>query len=275
MSLEERVAAHYASADIVARVREALRANGVDPDAASADDLKAVDEFHIGGAAATRALFDQLDIEKGSHAVDIGAGLGGPARLMASEYDCTVIGVDITPEFVDAAAALSAMVGLSGQTRFELGGALALPLDAEAVDVATLIHVGMNIDDKAGALAEAFRVLRPGGRFGVYDVMRTGGGALAFPAPWATTDEASFVEPFEVYAAAAKDAGFEISATRNRRDFALEFFAAMRARAIENGPPPISISLIMDDALLKIETLIVNIADGLIAPTELILKKPG
>jgi SAM-dependent methyltransferase len=117
-------------------------------------------------------------------ALDIGSGIGGPARMIALRYGCRVTGVDLTPHFVEAARALSGMCGMADRVRFVVGSAVALPLRAASFDLALLLHVGMNVPDKSALFREARRVLRDGGTFAVYEVMRTGEGKLAFPVPW-------------------------------------------------------------------------------------------
>jgi hypothetical protein len=137
------------------------------------------------------------------------------------------------------------------------------------------MHVGMNIEDKRRLMAEAVRVLRRGGAFVVYEVMRTGEGELAYPVPWAPTPETSFVATPGEYREAARAAGFEMENERERRAFALDFFAQMRARMAESGPTPLGLHLLMGEtAREKIANMIANIEAGRIAPVEMILRKP-
>ena len=274
MSTENRVAEHYAAQGLLERILSALQASGIDETAATADDLKPVDEFHIGGAAATRAVLDPLSLTADMRLLDIGSGIGGAARLIAAEYGASVHGVDLTPDFVDAARALSALVGLSEKTTFEVGSALDLPIQPSSFNGATLLHVGMNIPDKTVLMAQAARALKPGGFFAVYDVMRMSDGPIEFPVPWASTAEGSFVEAPETYRQAATAAGFKIEAERNRRDAALEFFAKQRERAATAGPPSIGIHLLMQNAAPKIANMVAQLQSSRLAPVELILRKP-
>ena len=126
-------------------------------------DLAPVDEFHIRGRAASLEIVEALDLTADSHVLDLGSGLGGPARTLAELTGCTVTGVDLTPEFCEVATALSEWTGLSDRTRFQVGDATATGLPDAAVDAALTVHVAMNIADKPALYAEAFRVLRPGG----------------------------------------------------------------------------------------------------------------
>ena len=157
-------------------ISAALDAAGTDRATLQPADLAPVDEFHIRGRAATLEIVEALGLTADSHVLDLGSGLGGPARTLAEVTGCTVTGVDLTPEFCEVATALSEWTGLSDRTRFQVGDATATGLADAAVDAALTVHVAMNIANKAGLYAEAFRVLRPGGRFVDYDVLQGEGG---------------------------------------------------------------------------------------------------
>jgi SAM-dependent methyltransferase len=276
VAVEPEVARHYGTGGLLDRIRAGLRQAGIDPDRARTADLKPVDEFHIGGAAATEALIDQAQLRPGMRVLDIGCGIGGTARLIAERTAAEVTGIDLTDEFVRTATALSAAVGLGDQTEFRTGSALDMPFGDHSFDAALLLHVGMNITDKSALMAETARVLRPGAPFLVYEVMRTGEGELDFPVPWASTPATSFVATPAQYREAARHAGFEVAHERERRDFALDFFARMQARIVESGPPPLGIHLFMGDtAREKIANMVANIQAGRIAPVEMILRKPA
>lgn len=275
MDLQTEVARHYSNGDLLARIEEGLAALGVDPDAPRAEDLKAVDEFHTGGAAATDMLLAHLEAPRGARILDIGSGLGGPARDVALRYAATVDGVDLTPDFVAIATELSRRTGLAEVTRFMPGSATALPPDDEAYDMALLMHVGMNVADKTALMAEARRALRPGALFGVFDVMRGAHGEpLAFPLPWAESALTSFVALPKTYREAAEAEGFELVSHVDRSSFALEFFAKKRREMAERGvPPPLGIHLLMGPtAKEKIENYVANITTGRVAPTEMVFR---
>jgi SAM-dependent methyltransferase len=166
------------------------------------------------------------------------------------------------------------MVGLAGQVDFRAGSATALPFADASFDAATLLHVGMNIADKPALFAGLARVLRPGGVFAIYDVMRTGGGDIDFPMPWATGAHTSFVAEPAHYRRALEAAGFEVSAERNRRDDAIAFFRAMRARLAESGPPPLGTHVLMGkEAPQKIANLIASLEAGRLAPVEMVCRR--
>lgn len=275
-AIEDAVADHYTTEDLLGRIAGALEASGVDPHAPLPEDLKAVDEFHTGGLAATDALLDQVPIDRSTRVLDIGSGLGGTARHIAHRYGPNVTGVDLTLVFVETARALSALVGLEGKTHYLEGSALELPIQDASADLATLFHVGMNISDKAAMFAEAARVLAPGGIFALFDVMQVGAGPLTFPFPWAEEAQFSFVDSPAVYRQAAEQAGLDLAAERDRRDFALDYFAQVFAKIGAEGPPALGIHLLMrETAGQKLQNYVACCEAGLIAPVEMIFRKPA
>lgn len=268
---EDAVSRHYAKPGLEAIILDALRASGRDPEALTPDDLAAIDEFHMGGRAATAELAEALALRPGMRLLDIGSGLGGAARYFARHAGCSVTGVDLTPDYVDAARGLTRRVGLADRVDFEAASALALPFEPRAFDAATLIHVGMNVADKGRLCAEAARVLKPGGRFAVYDVMRVGAGELAYPTAWAAGPETSFVGEPADYRQALEATGFVVTAERDRRDLALDVFRRFRARVAERGLPPLGLHLLMGpDAPSKVSNMVSALERGLIAPVMMV-----
>ena len=166
--------------------------------------LRGADEFHIGGRKGSEFVADALDIQAEPTCFDIGSGIGGPARYIANTLGVKVEGIDLTPEFVEAASEITEMVGMTEQVSFQVGSATSIPFDDDTFDASTMIHVGMNISDKELLFDEITRVAKSDAKVVIYDVMRTGEDDLVFPMPWSSTPEFSFVEPVDVYVAAAE-----------------------------------------------------------------------
>ena len=269
------VSRHYAQSDLTEAIRAALAKQGKNADAVTVDDLAPVDEFHIGGRKASADFLDQLGFNNRTKVLDIGCGLGGPARFVADRYGSEVTGVDLTAEYVETGNTLCQWVGLSDRIKLHQGSALAMPFGDASFDGAYMMHVGMNIEDKEKLAGEVARVLRPGAVFGIYDVMRTGPGDLTFPVPWASTASLSAVAEIDRYRRALEKAGFTILAERSRRDFAIAFFEELRARmAAAGGPPPLGLHVLMGkNSPEKTQNMIGNIATGRIAPVELIARR--
>ena len=275
MPVQQDISTHYTHGDLVAAIRDGIEKLGKTIDNVTVDDLAPVDEFHIGGRQASEHFLDQLNLTPEKHVLDVGCGLGGPARFAASRYRCRVDGIDLTPEYVETGQAICKWVGLADRISLHQGSALAMPFADGAFDGAYMLHVGMNIEDKATLCMEVGRVLRPGALFGIYDVMKSGDGEIKFPVPWATTAASSAVASPAQYRDALQAAGFTVIAELNRRDFAATFFEQLRAKTMAaGGPPPLGLHVLMGrNAPDKIQNMIQSIANGLIAPVELIARK--
>jgi SAM-dependent methyltransferase len=275
--VEDVVIRHYGSGRVMEGLADAFRRVGMDERPLTPADLRPVDEFHVGGGAATEALLEQLTVTAGTRVLDMGSGIGGPARLIAERYGARVIGVDLTPEYVRTAEELSARVGLGALTSFRVGSVTALPVEDASVDLALMLHVGMNVADKPAVFREAVRVLRPGGVFALYEVTRGGNAAApTYPLPWAEAAESSFVVPAADYVDAAEAAGLDLRSRRDRTAFGVAFFGNLLARIAREGPPAIGLHLLMGpNGREKIGNLAACIGDGRLAPMEMIFERPA
>jgi ubiquinone/menaquinone biosynthesis C-methylase UbiE len=268
-----QVADHYARRDLVAAIRDGLARLGKTESTVTAEDLAPIDEFHIGGRAATQELAGRLALTASDRVLDVGCGLGGPARQIAAQYGCHVSGIDLTPDYVEAGNVLSEWLQLDGRVSLQQGDALALPFTDGSFTAAYMLHVGMNIEDKSALFAEAARVLRAGGRFAIFDVMRTGDGASSYPLPWASTADANAIATPRHYRDALSAAGFEIVSDRERRDVALEYFARQRAQAAA-GPVLLGLHTLLGARRADmVRNMSESISDGRIAPVEIIAQK--
>jgi ubiquinone/menaquinone biosynthesis C-methylase UbiE len=269
------VADHYSQGKLVDAIRAGVRDMGSTPETTTVDDLAAVDEFHIGGRTASVDLLGQLGISSTHHVLDVGCGLGGTARFLASTSGCMVSGIDLTPEYIETGQILCSWVGLAERIDLHCGSALAMPFETSHFDAAVMLHVGMNIEDKAGLFVEVNRVLRPGGVFGIYDIMRQSDDPLIYPVPWATVPDTSTLGTPQDYRKALNDSGFEITTERDRRDFATEFFAVLRKRIeAAEGPPPLGLHILLGDtAAIKVRNMVDNVTAGRVSPVEMVARK--
>jgi len=216
-----RISKHYGSADLESRVLSALKQAGKNIDSLTVEDLAALDQFHTRGLAATRELIAFARVTAGSHVLDVGSGLGGPARVLASEKSCHVTGVDITKEFCDVATMLSKLTKLDRVTEFKHGDATALPFTDGNFDLALTMQIQMNIENKHDFYAEVFRVLKPGGRFVFQDIMSGPGGEIHLPVPWASQRDSSFLVSVDELRDMLRAVGFKIESLEDTSEAAL------------------------------------------------------
>jgi sarcosine/dimethylglycine N-methyltransferase len=224
---------HYRATGLTERLKTALAAFGPQDQRLTPQQLGALDQFHTRGLAATAELAKLAGIAADMSVLDVGSGVGGPARFLAAAYGCQVTGVDLSEPFVEAARYLTERTGQSGQVSFQTGSALDLPFADGSFDVALLQHVAMNITDRARLYRELRRVLKPGGRFATFDVV-TQGGEPHFPLPWAQTPATSFLLTAAATRDAIEAASFRTLAWQDDTEVAKAWFAQLRA----SGPPP-------------------------------------
>ena len=256
------VAQHYGNDGIVPRIVSALADAGFDTNDLEPDVFAGADEFHIGGRKGSEFVAKALDIESGQQLLDIGSGIGGPARFIANTLGVIVEGIDLTPEFVEAAVEITEMVGMTEQVSFQVGSATSIPFDDDTFDASTMLHVGMNISDKGLLFSEMARVTKPEGSIVVYDVMRTGEDDLVFPMPWSSSSEYSFVDTVDAYVKAAENAGLELLTVDDHAEMALSFFSNPPSE-----PPPVNLGHLMGTGMPEMVANAGNaIKSGTISP---------
>jgi ubiquinone/menaquinone biosynthesis C-methylase UbiE len=224
---------HYGRGGLLERVLTALAEAGKDIERLSIDDLAPIDELHSRRRAATVELTRLLAPRSGDRVIDVGSGIGGPARYLARACGCRVDGIDATAEFVTVATELTRRVGLSDQVRFRHGSALALPFPDARFDIAWTQNVAMNIADRPRFYAELYRVLRPGGRLGLQDVVQGPGGAVIYPVVWADEPALSFLRTADETRTLLEAAGFTVREWHDNTEAAIT-----EADAARHAAPP-------------------------------------
>ena len=184
---------HYGQAELSAKILTALREAGKDIAALTRDDLAPFDEHHRGGREATRELARLVELRTDMHVLDVGSGFGGPARTLAAEFGCRVVGLDLTEACCRAAEMLTARVGLHDRVTFRQGNALDLPFAEATFDVVWTQDVFMNIEDKLRLFAEMHRVLRQGGRLAFQASLAGPVPGVYYPTFWADDARLSFL----------------------------------------------------------------------------------
>jgi ubiquinone/menaquinone biosynthesis C-methylase UbiE len=270
---ETHVTDHYARSDLIAAIQDGIFRLGKTPHTVAVDDLAAVDEFHIGGRRATRELLEQLPLTAADHLLDVGCGLGGTARFAVVTTGCRAVGIDLTPDYVEAGTMLCQWVGLDDRISLHHASALSIPFPDATFSAACMLHVGMNVEDKVKLFLEIGRVLRPGAPLALYDVMREADGELDYPLPWASGPATNALASSTEYREALRLAGFTIERMRNRKNLALEHFAGQQAPT-SGGSSPLSLHLLMGDRRQdQVRNMISALVRGLLHPVEIIARK--
>jgi SAM-dependent methyltransferase len=232
-----KVREHYSSADIISRIKLAVATMAEEDQPLSVAQLAPLDQFHLRGLQATAELAAAAGLGPSSRALDLGCGIGGPARYLAETFGCKVTGIDLSPVFIEVATYLTARSGLSDLITFQVGDGLHLPFEDAAFDVVFLQHVAMNIKDRAALYAEVRRILTKGGRFATYDLVLRDGG-VEYPVPWARDESTSFLLNEGETREALESAGFNAIFWRDDTQIVLDWFKGAMASMTPGGPNP-------------------------------------
>jgi MPBQ/MSBQ methyltransferase len=195
--VDERVSRHYGWLGLMDAIENEIRRHGIEPEDVTVAQLAPVDNYHAFRLAGTVALADAAGIAPAHRVLDVGGGIGGPARQLAVRFGCSVTVVDLTPEYCSVGETLTAWTDLADRVSFVQASALDMPFDDASFDVVWTQHASMNIWDKESLYREVARVVRPGGRFAFFDILAGPNQPIHFPVPWATDPSFSFLESTE------------------------------------------------------------------------------
>lgn len=244
-ALNEIIKQHYTRSDLGREILSALAKAGKDVDNLQPEDLAPVDEFHVRGRKATLELAAVAALDASKYVLDVGCGIGGASRCIASAFGCRVIGVDLTDEYCCAATLLAERTGLSPLVSYQQGDALELEFPDETFNVVWTQHVAMNIPDKSRLYREMYRVLKPGGVLAIYDILAGPIASVIFPVPWARIPEASFLVTPQELQRHLLACGFSITSWIDNTEVAGEWFARLAQKNEETGMPRLGINVLL------------------------------
>ena len=272
---QSKVVQHYAKSGLLGRLEAALRADGVDPAHPTIEALAPYDHFHGRGLEATEDMAALVTARPTYHLLDVGSGLGGPARWFAKRFGWRVTGIDLTPEFCEVAEHLTRLLGLESRVRFLVGNALAMPLDDGTFEGAYSMFVSMNIADKAQLYRELHRVLKSGGWLVLSEIACGEVGDVTYPVPWASTAAESFLSTADVTRKELQSAGFEVEQIKNDLQRALDFGARSQAMLARGEKPPYRANALIhgDVAAATLANVARAYKDGSLMPVEVIARK--
>jgi ubiquinone/menaquinone biosynthesis C-methylase UbiE len=244
----QAVADHYKRRALADVILTALKAAGKDIEHLTPDDLAPVDEFHSGGRNATVRLAQLAQINGSERVLDVGCGIGGPSRYLASKFGCQVTGLDLTADFVALAGMLAQRTRLSDKVSYRQGDALDMPFADASFDLVWSQNAAMNIADRDRLYGEMRRVLTPAGRLALQEIAAGPGGEPFYPTPWASDKSISFLVTPQATRAALERIGFRAVAWQDTTEEALQQQMA-RTKALETGSlPPLGLHIVIGEA---------------------------
>jgi SAM-dependent methyltransferase len=270
-----QVGAHYSVRDLEQSILKGLEKSGANLDVLTVEDLAGVDHFHIGGLDASLDLLRLAEIQPGSEVLDVGGGLGGAARVLATKVEAKVTVLDATVEYCRVGERLTALVGLSDRVIFRPGDGCDIPFGEGTFDLVWMQHANMNIEDKGALFSEMYRVLRPGGRVAFHEVMAGSMEPVLFPVPWAGRLSISFLRRQDEVRDLIATAGFTEVIWKDVTESNLEMWKQRLAATTESGPPPLGVHLLMGtDAPVKAKNVLRNLEEERITVVQAVLERP-
>jgi SAM-dependent methyltransferase len=274
MTRDLAIEKHWGRGDVYATIVAALERSSKSLATLTIEDLAPVDQVHARGLPATIELADQLPVKAEHHLLDIGCGLGGPARYFAHRFQCQVSGIDITKPFVDAARKLTTLLHMDDRVSIEQGDAMRLAFATGTFDGAYALHVTMNIADRAAFVAEAARVLKPGAFFALTEHGLGEGGEPYYPVPWSEDGTGSHLVPPEETRRLLAAAGFTNIAIEEVGPKYLEAYRRVIDLAARGALPPLGLHLLQGDtAPQKTRNAARNIEEGRTRPVSVLCRR--
>ena len=259
VELDTAVSEHYSIQNLPERILNALAKAKNGSSNYTKDDFSAFDEFHIRGKQATNILANMVPVKEGMKILDLGCGIGGPARTLASEYHTEVVGLELVEEYYQTAKILSELVHMQDMTKFFQGSAIDVPFGNESFDLVWLQHMSMNIQDKKKLFSEVYRLLKNGSKLAFYEICKGSGKSFYYPVPWATNQKINHLIPISELLSLLNQLGFKEITVQNVTQDSLTWFKGVLERAKLGPVNPLGLHLVGgDDFGLKAKNIVRN-----------------
>jgi len=273
LNYEEAINAQYGQSDLGKKILAILEGEGLDSARLTQDILTPIEELHLRGRSATIELAREAGLNESMRVLDIGCGIGGPARTLASEFGCHVIGLELCEEYCHATEIINDRVGLSNKIEIRQGNALNMPFGNAVFDVVFMQHVLMNIENKERLLSQTKRVLRPKGRLALYTICISSITPIHFPVIWANNPDINFLLSANDLRNLISNSGFKEISWKDETEKILEEIQHARSKPRSKIPRPINLGLIVSDPSTKWRNIVRNLKEGRIVVIQGIFEK--
>jgi len=274
MTNEVEISENYYQTDLLKKIKVHFSKMNINQSKLTAKDLSLFDQMHFGGISAVKLISQALKLKKNHTVLDLGCGLGGPARLISETNNCKVDGVDLMPDYVNDGNKLSEMVGLGDMVSLINGDVLKLPHETETFEASYMVHVGMNISNKLSLMKNVYRVLKNKGVFVIFDQIKLNNNQIKLPLPWASKQSQSSIGSIEDYKSCLKKAGFSILKFEIMNELALEWIQKSIINLKKNGKKGLAFNSLMGKSFQeKYFNLIDEIKKGNLSPALIVSMK--
>jgi len=262
MNYEEAINAQYGHSDLGKKILAILESEGLDTARLIQDVLAPIEELHLRGRTATMELAKEVNLDENLRVLDVGCGIGGPARTLASEFGCHITGLDLSKEYCRAAEIINNKVGLNNYIDIQQGNALDLPFDNEKFDVVFLQHVLMNIENKERLFSQLNRVLCPKGRLALYTICAGSITPTLFPVIWANNHDISFLLKASELRQLISNSGFRELSWKDDTKKIVEGIQHAKSKPRSKNLHVINFNLIVADLSTKWRNIVRNLKEG-------------
>ncbi|MFX0028885.1 MAG: class I SAM-dependent methyltransferase [Candidatus Hermodarchaeota archaeon] len=261
MNYEEAINVQYGQKNLIKKIQEVLKNEGIDTAEMIRDVLAPIEELHLLGSVATLDLARKVGLNEKMKVLDVGCGIGGPARNLVLNFGCHVTGLDLSKEYCQAAELINEYVGLGEKIDILQGNALQMPFSNEIFDIVFVQHVLMNISDKKRFLSQIFRVLRPNGHLVVYTICAGTLSPIYYPVIWANNPDINFLLSAVDLRELICNCGFKEFSWEDYTMRVIEEIELQRVKPRPKQKRPINLGLIVMDPSLKWKNMVLNLKE--------------
>ena len=252
----------YGQTNLGSKILTALKDEGKDSIECIQESLGRIEELHSRGKKATMELAHRAGLNKNMKVLDVGSGIGGPARTLAFEFGVHVTGLDLCQEYCQAAKIINQRLELSDMVEVQQGNALEMPFDDESFDLVMIQHVLMNVEDKECLFSQVHRVLRSKGQLVIYTICAGDTSPIHYPVIWANNSALSFLLTPQKLLQLIKDSGFQETFWKDDTPTIIEGFQSRKPKKLTTISRPINFDLIIPNFSEKSRNIIRNFKEG-------------